>query len=361
METEQRLSELRRDIAAIIKKRYAEGKPGLIRPDIEALVSAPKYAGAAARDAESIRKSVEREERDAFVAARTGPPSSASIGTAFARVQGAVNEDVVREVGRGLRSGASLRELSASVERVLRRGQHQAATVGRTARLGANRAAFVERAQKAGAAGLRYAGPSAGRPFCARHLGNAYTFEEVAALDNGQGLDVLRYCGGWNCRHRWEAWYGKVESFDGGGALATEDTWRAAREVAPKAEAAKMDRSRDVALAVARLGLRAELNAVKRNRRGGDVDLIVQGVPAEAKEPDTDFTARGVERLLRSKNSASERQSDYFIVRLVRPMLDVERRRLVGKLRLWMFTNPGVRVAILHDYGTPFLEEITNE
>lgn len=30
-----------------------------------------------------------------------------------------------------------------------------------------------------------------------------YTSEEIARMDNGQGLDVSIYCGGYNCRHQW--------------------------------------------------------------------------------------------------------------------------------------------------------------
>lgn len=30
-----------------------------------------------------------------------------------------------------------------------------------------------------------------------------YTSDEIAQMDNGQGLDVQIYCGGYNCRHQW--------------------------------------------------------------------------------------------------------------------------------------------------------------
>lgn len=30
-----------------------------------------------------------------------------------------------------------------------------------------------------------------------------YTTEEIARMDNDQGLDVMIYCGGYNCRHQW--------------------------------------------------------------------------------------------------------------------------------------------------------------
>jgi len=36
-----------------------------------------------------------------------------------------------------------------------------------------------------------------------KHLGNIYHIDEIEKLDNGQGLDVMTYCGGYNCRHMW--------------------------------------------------------------------------------------------------------------------------------------------------------------
>jgi hypothetical protein len=44
------------------------------------------------------------------------------------------------------------------------------------------------------------------RDFCHETLDRdppIYTVEEIAALDNGQGLDAMIYGGGYNCRHQW--------------------------------------------------------------------------------------------------------------------------------------------------------------
>lgn len=58
---------------------------------------------------------------------------------------------------------------------------------------------------------MRYLGPDdkITRPFCKRvlkdkeHPGAIYKIEEIKKLDNKQGLDVLTYGGGYNCRHQW--------------------------------------------------------------------------------------------------------------------------------------------------------------
>lgn len=44
------------------------------------------------------------------------------------------------------------------------------------------------------------------RPFCKHVLRRSpaiYTLDEIKAMDNEQGLPVLQYAGGYNCRHQW--------------------------------------------------------------------------------------------------------------------------------------------------------------
>lgn len=56
---------------------------------------------------------------------------------------------------------------------------------------------------------FEYVGPldQSTRDFCEETLGRnppIYTAAEIASLDNGQGLPVAQYGGGYNCRHTWE-------------------------------------------------------------------------------------------------------------------------------------------------------------
>jgi len=62
------------------------------------------------------------------------------------------------------------------------------------------------RAMNAGVDRFLYDGPGPDkiiRPFCAEHLGEEYTLDEINGMDNGQTGDVFFTCGGFNCRHRW--------------------------------------------------------------------------------------------------------------------------------------------------------------
>lgn len=64
-------------------------------------------------------------------------------------------------------------------------------------------------ADELGFKAMRYFGPKdvVTRPFCRDLLTGRtppiYTIKEIEKMDNGQGLSVMQYCGGWNCRHQW--------------------------------------------------------------------------------------------------------------------------------------------------------------
>lgn len=64
----------------------------------------------------------------------------------------------------------------------------------------------LKKSEAVGITKYLYDGPSDDdviRPFCQEHVGKIYTIDEIRALDNGQGLPVETYKGGYNCRHEW--------------------------------------------------------------------------------------------------------------------------------------------------------------
>ena len=75
----------------------------------------------------------------------------------------------------------------------------------RTGLMGFQRLVAIEKAKQLGLTKLLYVGPldKVARPFCRERVGRVFTLAEVRAMDNGQGLPVPVYCGGWNCRHHW--------------------------------------------------------------------------------------------------------------------------------------------------------------
>lgn len=72
---------------------------------------------------------------------------------------------------------------------------------------GVNRAMTLKKGNDLGIERYKYAGPldNKNRDFCREHVGQIFTKDEIADLDNGQGLSVASFMGGFNCRHRWEA------------------------------------------------------------------------------------------------------------------------------------------------------------
>lgn len=72
---------------------------------------------------------------------------------------------------------------------------------------GFSRTVTMKKAKDVGFTRFKYLGPldQVTRKFCEHVLeeGPVYTLEEIQAMDNGQGLPVMTYGGGYNCRHQW--------------------------------------------------------------------------------------------------------------------------------------------------------------
>lgn len=206
-----------RELLKIISERYNEGKPELIRSDV---VRLQKKFGIGFEEAEAARKRFEKKLMDEWVNSKTKEKDSKIKNTgadnnadgAFAKIKGKVNRDIKRTIDRALKRKLSQAETQKLLKRILNGIKADAATIGRTARMGKIRSDFIIKSLQNGIIHFRFAGPTGAsrtmdraRDFCLRHLGKVFSIEEILALDNGQGLPVLIYMGGYNCRHWWEA------------------------------------------------------------------------------------------------------------------------------------------------------------
>lgn len=110
----------------------------------------------------------------------------------------------------GITTGAPLGELIDEVARDIRTTFTRAQTAVDTACIGAGRLVTI----RAGDEGdtdaedpivYRYVGPddAKARDFCSEIVGKCFTRAAMARLDNGLGMDVSVYGGGWSCRHSW--------------------------------------------------------------------------------------------------------------------------------------------------------------
>lgn len=87
----------------------------------------------------------------------------------------------------------------------LGRYEWHAGTYARTAHFAASREMKAQQADDLGVENFLYVGPndSKTRSFCSERVGKVFTRKQIEAMDNGQGLSVRTYGGGWNCRHDW--------------------------------------------------------------------------------------------------------------------------------------------------------------
>jgi hypothetical protein len=96
-------------------------------------------------------------------------------------------------------------DIAAIMRRVSDVPMHHVATEIRTSMLAFNRTVTAVQAEQAGIERFVYLGPDDDitRPFCGELIGQIFTIDEIESMDNGQGLEVLQYGGGYNCRHQW--------------------------------------------------------------------------------------------------------------------------------------------------------------
>lgn len=126
-----------------------------------------------------------------------------------------LGQQSVNEVARGLVQNTIMgTSRSVTIERIGRtldtRLRNHAVTYADTALVTFDRTASLEIWQDAGLEKYEYRGPAdiKNRPVCARWVGRVFTIAEINKLDNGAGLPVLRFGGGWNCRHVFIPWVG---------------------------------------------------------------------------------------------------------------------------------------------------------
>lgn len=120
----------------------------------------------------------------------------------------AANDEIRQAVARGITTGGSLADLVSAVSDQMDVTFRQAQAAVDAAVMAAGRRAVVSIALDVEQATdeqmvFVYVGPKdqKNRPFCAKWVGKAAL--DPRKLDNGQGLPVEDYCGGYNCRHSW--------------------------------------------------------------------------------------------------------------------------------------------------------------
>lgn len=106
-----------------------------------------------------------------------------------------------------LKENKNYAEIRGRIEGVIGTFRNYSETITRTAYNAFNQLSRFEEVEKVNR--FTFVGPPASRPFCRLLMqqaenGRTWTLKEIRNMNNGQGLPVESYCGGWNCRHQWE-------------------------------------------------------------------------------------------------------------------------------------------------------------
>ena len=204
-------SNFQKAIREAIKQRYAEGNPKLIREDVANIA---KSFGKSAEEATATLADMETQIRNNFLD-NSMRKEERIKPTLFSQIN-AIGAPVQQAVDRGIRNKADQQELTKLVERTSNLAAYQARTIGRTAAMGKARGEYLLTHLRNGCRQFRYSATSSHpatppRAFCQAHTGEVIHINEINKMDNGQGLPVIFYMGGYNCTHTWEAVYNLEE------------------------------------------------------------------------------------------------------------------------------------------------------
>lgn len=194
------LDAIRTELLAILRR---EGQAEALSAGEAGIVSAMRAAMTDGQEDVGGNITLKASARNRALASATG----ALDGVAAAFGDGALAIRRLLDVSEV--AGKPHKRLLADVAEAIDTSFSRAKAAVETAIIGAYRAITVAQAESGAEAtgepmGFLYDGPEDGknRPFCSEHLGIVYTAAALRRLDNGQGLPVETFAGGYRCRHR---------------------------------------------------------------------------------------------------------------------------------------------------------------
>lgn len=120
------------------------------------------------------------------------------MGNSIGLAGGSVRQQVIRGIVLGQSAQIDVEGLGGRLESHIK-------TEIRTGEMAFSRTITALKSKDLGVKKYEYVGPldNLTREFCRGVVGHTYTEEEIKGMDNEQGLPVLEYGGGYNCRHIW--------------------------------------------------------------------------------------------------------------------------------------------------------------
>ncbi len=290
------MKEFLKAVKELVERLYKEGRPGDISKEIKALAKQYKIGEQGLREAKKIQNAYQSNLEDEFIKKFTKEFTVSE----FDRISENFQKNVVESVKRSMRSSdpdiavKAVKRLGVVAERNLR-------TVVQTAKDGINQAQVIEDAKNSGVKQMRYVGPKTSlRLFCSEHIGKIYTIEEIKNMSNGQGLPVMYFGGGYNCRHRWVA----VEGEEQNGVFLHESFKAKYGNNVPKVVAEEIKGAELLAAHG-----KVEINPYRQEQEKADTDLFFDGKPAQLKQTNSQN-----ENILRQKLRDARHQADNVII-----------------------------------------------
>jgi|GEM_PF-5605204 len=191
-----------RDLNSIIRQAYRKDDPVFVLTKIKSYLAENKMDYS--KDIKKIEKLIQKNITDQAIENRYnfGKKAVAQIGKDYSKIQGKINDKILRQIQLGLLHGEGVNNLTRRIKRVEKIEKHYANTIATTARITASRMDAINNALSQGMTLFEYRGRIEGaRPWCKEHVGQQHTIEEWSAMSNGQGLPVVPYGGGWRCSH----------------------------------------------------------------------------------------------------------------------------------------------------------------
>ncbi len=205
-------------IRSIIKRYFAEGKPDKIRTaGVDEIKAAIKREGGLWKDYKSkiypLTQEISNEINRSFIQTNSAKLSiidQQSFTTILQRLEKNTNgrgEEIYKTMRRAVAKSTELdkpwQEVAREMLRKIKLEDHYIQTEINTAENALDNLARFQSYKRTGIEKLQYDGPLPEREFCTIHYQKIYTLEEVQAMVNDFGEPAYTFCGGYNCRHRW--------------------------------------------------------------------------------------------------------------------------------------------------------------
>ena len=351
-------------IRSIIKKYYDQGKPDKIRTDgVDEIKKVIKREGGLWKDYQSkiypLTQEIGKEISKNFIDEHKSKINIIDKQTLTGIIQkyekklSDREEEIFRTVRRAI---AKATEEKKSWQEVARRmlgkikleDRHINTEINTTEAALNNLSRFKQfESSKSEDLFLRYSGPISTRPFCESHVNRVYSLEQVKGMTNDFNEPAYVYCGGYNCRHRWDPVKGSMENNN----LFIDRSWQETYDKANSGDTKKLIQEKRTSQILSSLGHKVELNMGYQESKSGDTDVFFDGKPTQLKTP-ISFSHKALTTELKSY------QADINIIRLDQPVDQPE--RAMGSLKNWLTFHPGKSAFILYNYDEIKLVKVKN-